>query len=118
MNYCYYSYHINNKEIGLIQDEFIPYKQSIELKALGYDIPCFASYSDENTFNFTDGGLMYREEPSEESFCIAPLYQQAFLWLSKKQNRNFEVPLAPTEKYSNWLEILDKLIINTKKKYL
>lgn len=114
ISYCYHSYHVNNKKLGLIQDEFIPYKQSMELKALGYDIPCFGSYSDENTFNFTTGGLMYKTTPSEKSFCIAPLYQQAFLWLSRTQNIKVEVPNTPTEKYSNWLEILDKLIQHAK----
>jgi hypothetical protein len=114
INYCYYSYHFTNKKLGLILDEFVPYKQSIELKELGYDIPCFGSYSDENTFNFTTGGLMYRVTPSEDSFCLAPLYQQAFLWLGRTQNMELNIPDVPTENYCNWLEVLNKLIQNAK----
>lgn len=114
INYCYYSYHVNNKNLGLIRDEFIPYKQSMELKELGFDIPCFGSYTDENTFNFTSGGLMYRTAPSDKKFCIAPLYQQAFLWLGRTQNITMEIPYNPNENYSNWLEVLNELIQNAK----
>jgi hypothetical protein len=94
-----------------VKSNFVPYKQAMALKLLGFDVPCLASYSDENTFNHLSGGLMYRTSPSEDSFCIAPLYQQAFVWLKKQFKLNVCVPDNPTEDYGNWLEALDTLII-------
>ena len=59
--------------------EFIPYEQALELKALGFNEPCFKVYDtmgyvqDEQTM--LKMGLDY---------CLAPLYQQAFRWFSEK----------------------------------
>lgn len=89
---------------------FVPYKQAMALKLLGFDVPCLASYSDENTLNLSTGGLMYRITPSEESFCIAPLYPQSFVWLIKHFYLDVDISESPTEDYSNWLETLDNLI--------
>ena len=92
-----------------ITTEFLPYKQSMALKLLGFDVPCFGSYDKDGNFNFTTGGLMYRVTPSES--CIAPLYQQAFKWLKQRYGLNVCVPDNPSEDYANWLEALDTLII-------
>ena len=59
--------------------EFIPYEQALELKALGFNEPCFKVYDtmgyvqDEQTM--LKMGLDY---------CLAPLYQQAFRWFREK----------------------------------
>lgn len=92
-----------------IKSNFVPNKQAKALKLLGFDLPCFGSYDKDGEFNFTTGGLMYRVTPSE--YCIAPLYQQAFVWLNKQFKLNVCVPDNPTEDYGNWLEALDTLII-------
>jgi hypothetical protein len=94
-----------------VNSNFVPYKQAMALKLLGFDVPCFGSYSTakDGEFNFTTGGLMYRTTSSK--YCIAPLYQQAFVWLNKQFKLNVCVPDNPTEDYGNWLEALDTLII-------
>jgi hypothetical protein len=84
VGYAVFSYHINFRDIGLIHDEFVPYEQALVLKELGYDIPTMGSYTNKDTFNLADGGMMYRITPSEPEFCIAPQYHQAFEWLKKK----------------------------------
>ena len=58
-----------------MQKEFIPYKQAVELKQLGFDEPCMG---------YRDGGghLMIKEMPH----CVisAPTYSQAFKWFREK----------------------------------
>jgi hypothetical protein len=61
--------------------EFIPYELAIELKDLGFDMICLGSYTDKNTFSI--GGYYYKTTPSDEKFCIAPLWQQAFEWFRR-----------------------------------
>ena len=74
-----------SKKLMTFQDwEFVPYEIALELKNVGFDYPCFGSWSNKDTFNFTTGGLMYKVWPCEEEFCIAPLWQQAFRWFRKR----------------------------------
>ena len=59
--------------------EFIPYEQALELKALGFNEPCFKVYDtmgyvqDEQTM--LNMGLDY---------CLAPTFSQAFRWFREK----------------------------------
>ena len=83
--------------------EFIPYKQAVALKKLGFDEPCLAAY-----FVFGDGklregrygqtepqlfinGINKQLEDREEELKMfayydlsVPLYQQAFRWFREK----------------------------------
>ena len=59
---------------------FVDYDEALELKNLGYDIPCFGSYLEDKTLDI--GGIRYKVTPSE---CVlAPTYQQAFKWFRKE----------------------------------
>lgn len=53
-----------------MENEFLPFEQSIELKQLGFDIPSVAGYS----YN------------SDKLLTQAILYQQAFRWFREKYN--------------------------------
>jgi hypothetical protein len=108
--YAVFGYHVNYPNVGLINDEFVPYPQALALKELGYDIPTSGSYTNETKFNFTTGGFMYRTTPSEPEFCIAPQYHQAFKWLIRKYNFNICVDLFPTQGFKNWLDSLNHYI--------
>jgi hypothetical protein len=110
VGYAVFSYHINFRDIGLIHDEFVPYEQALVLKELGYDIPTMGSYTNKDTFNLADGGMMYRITPSEPEFCIAPQYHQAFEWLKKKYDMNIDVEITPTQGFKNWLDSLNHYI--------
>ena len=65
-----------------MEKEFIPYKQAVELKELGFDEPYyFATYLDSSN-------LIPREEEDGWDLSkgiIAPLYQQAFRWFRDKK---------------------------------
>ena len=68
--------------------EFIPYKQSLALKELGFDEPCIGYYNKE-----TNWGLCWssnsiqpynHNNPEKYGNISAPLYQQAFRWFREK----------------------------------
>jgi hypothetical protein len=69
--------------------EFIPYKQALALKELGFDEPCFGWYQD-NTLRLdinANQSIKFHEHLGRFKGCIiAPLYQQAFRWFREKQN--------------------------------
>lgn len=83
-----------------MENEFIPYEQALELKELGFDEPCFATYEKLNEsiliqdatrpFVNTNSRLSHFED--QEGYieqCTAPLYQQAFRWFREKYNMHF-----------------------------
>jgi len=70
-----------------MKNEFIPYKQALALKELGFDEPCFGYYLCKNsafgirleiTTNWID--LL----PYDSSSCKAPTFSQAFRWFREK----------------------------------
>jgi hypothetical protein len=64
--------------------EFIPYEQALELKQLGFDEHCLASY--ETAFGKgIDFELGYIID-GPRNYVLTPLYQQAFRWLRYKHN--------------------------------
>jgi len=71
--------------------EFIPYKQAVELKELGFDEPCLAFYDGKETnqvyYNsIRNGSGDYEPFKNNErlKWFGAPLYQQAFKWFREK----------------------------------
>ena len=78
-----------------IEKEFIPYEQALDLKKLGFDEPCFATYNSDKKVNRNpshnmedlpiEGQPYYWNNSKIYKSCItAPLYQQAFRWLYQK----------------------------------
>ncbi len=79
-----------------MKKEFIPYEQSLELKELGFDEPCFGVYLIQSK-EFVLVGSTERIRPKSKNFN-APLYQQAFRWFREKygydvsiKKRKFEI---------------------------
>ena len=74
--------------------EFVPYEQSLELKRLGFNEPCFGAHAvwgfmssnDVNSLsdNVTQEDLDNQAYLEEDGVCLAPLYQQAFGWFREK----------------------------------
>lgn len=60
--------------------DFIPYKQALELKELGFDEPCLDCYSIKGFL----WGMRLLKQSEIENTCTAPLYQQAFRWFREK----------------------------------
>ena len=68
-----------------MKNEFIPYKQALALKELGFDEPCFAVYIDKTLIMEDDWLYSTNQDTFIESNNItAPLYQQAFRWFREK----------------------------------
>ncbi len=62
-----------------MKNEFIPYKQALALKELGFDEPCFGWY------NWTGKDLTLANNSYVDiNPTNAPLYQQAFRWFRDK----------------------------------
>ena len=76
--------------------EFIPYEQALELKELGFNENCFASYtydrSNEGVMAFDikeQNGLRWSTNTNEQCKqykepCTAPTFSQAFRWFREK----------------------------------
>ena len=63
--------------------EFIPYEESLELKELGFNEPCFTWYWDDiGLYN----GLEYGNHNKREHVVSAPTYSQAFRFFREKYN--------------------------------
>lgn len=60
-----------------MEKEFIPYKQALALKELGFDEPCLGCYYKDKTFAY---------HPDSDVFANAPTFSQAFRWFREKYN--------------------------------
>jgi hypothetical protein len=64
--------------------EFIPYEESLDLKELGFNEPCFTWHWDDiGLYN----GLEYGNHNKREHVVSAPTYSQAFRWF--RDNHGF-----------------------------
>lgn len=76
-----------------MEKEFIPYQEALELKALGFDEPCFGFYTGRKSLrrytNF-DGELNEFQTLKNskitmgDEWCTAPTFSQAFRWFREK----------------------------------
>lgn len=66
----------------MIQHEFVPYEQAIQLKELGFDLPSISGYS------YPD---------SDKLMANAILFQQAFRWFREKHNLLSYISLGVSE---------------------
>ena len=107
---------IEAEKQGFLEDEYIPYQESLDMKELGFDEPCFGYYkhttipnkiiSNDLIIGFIKDNRIYNDVSNGSSlvglgkgFISAPLYQQAFRWLLKHHN-SYGV-IIPTETM-NW----------------
>ena len=65
--------------------EFVPYQESLELKELGFDEPCFGYYGVENKLHIEVSSNL-DSNLTRRNFITAPTYSQAFRWLLKHHN--------------------------------
>lgn len=84
----------------MIENKYVPYKESLEFKKLGFNEPCFGYYN--NTGNFTlDLGKTNSDcnkMSMYDKYCTALLYQDAIIWLY--------------EKYDIWIEVRKSYLPN------
>jgi hypothetical protein len=73
--------------------DFVPHEESLELKELGFNEPCFAVYSEH------DKTRVYEESSIVEGLKIqAPLYQQTFRWFREKHDLLSDVGISANRK--------------------
>lgn len=63
-----------------MKNNFIEFSQAILLRDIGYDEHCYAYYSDDETLNIE------AVAEKSEGINLAPIYTEAFRWLSEKHN--------------------------------
>jgi hypothetical protein len=72
--------------------EFVPYEESLALKELGFDEPCFGCYTKDGelSYDFSDnrGDSHYFQD------CSAPTFSQAFRWFREKHNLCHQITRA------------------------
>ena len=74
----------------MIENEFIPYQESLELKELGFNEPCFGYYYTLNGKNwvFADKHKYYQLDEEinigPKFSLLVPTYSQAFRWFRDK----------------------------------
>jgi hypothetical protein len=64
--------------------EFAPYKESFELKQLGFDYDCFSYFR----YDGTQGpiGLYYSYDQPKDLYVLQPTFSQALRWLLEEHN--------------------------------
>ena len=114
----------------MLVKEFVPYKQALALKELGFDEPCFANYTvipeDEiDWFTIPEQGITdktsfgssknYNSKSFEEEGTIsAPTFSQAFRWFRETYNIDAwvqpfvaqskkNIPYLPDESYGYFI---------------
>lgn len=77
-----------------MEDLFIPYKQALTLRELGFDEPCLAVYNNPdfkwirhlNGWEENELNKVTNTKFGSNGFVTAPLYQQTFRWFREKYN--------------------------------
>ncbi len=97
-----------------MEKEFIPYKEAITLKELGFNEPCFGYYNEKlelwgvnpSSFYAKNSDVSWNcklsnifNKSAKAKLCTAPLYQQAFEWLREKYNLPSHIYTGDSEKY-------------------
>ena len=67
-----------------MKELFIPYTEALELKELGFNLPCFAIYDLEYKVKWSIDKPFFKNDAI--GFTLAPLYTQAFKWFRDKYN--------------------------------
>lgn len=84
-----------------MEKEFIPYKESLKLKELGFDEPCckyvYVGDTGNNLSHYLEVGPSKAKNYNEDFLCISqPTYSQAFRWLREKYNLFHEIQIDKT----------------------
>ena len=71
-----------------MKNEFVPYKQALELKQLGFDELCLAKYQKLSEAANYQLQLLQKERNCNrlDTAISTPLYQQTFRWFREKHN--------------------------------
>jgi hypothetical protein len=84
--------------------EFIPHKEALALKELGFDEPCFGytENGDEGHVKLCGLKLITNTFCKKIESISIPLYQQAFRWFREKYGMKFYIR---QDKWNKWCEV-------------
>jgi len=88
-----------------MEKEFVPYQQSVSLKELGFDEPCFAVYEDKKWFLVESKNSMSYELCLKTDTFPVPTFSQAFRWFREKYGLHSEILLDQTTQPKYCFEI-------------
>lgn len=81
--------------------DFVPYQEALELKALGFDEPCFVYWVYDNveiTFSTSHNrsgwsmiGFKNNQMNKKAGLCTAPTFSQAFRWFREKYDLQYTI---------------------------
>ena len=90
-----------------LEKEFVPYQESLELKELGFDEPCFFAFdncstpmrcSDLRTNKQKFNGVNY----NSSSYTSQPTFSQAFRWFREKYKLHCHIEYIPAGDVYEW----------------
>ena len=86
-----------------MRNEFIPYKEALALKELGFDEPCFYMWNIDTKELFSSNSTDINGQPTNLDLIgnvdfTAPLYQQAFRWFREEYNLRGFIGFRPNVK--------------------
>jgi hypothetical protein len=94
----------NQLKDKVMEKEFVPYQEALELKSIGFDEPCFGFYTGRKSLrrytNF-DGELNEFQTLKNskitmgDEWCTAPTFSQAFRWFREKYGLFHSVEIYP-----------------------
>lgn len=88
-----------------LEKEFAPYQESLELKELGFDEPCFGSWETDYvklpTYTHSISGF-YKNSNHPIGKVTAPTFSQAFRWFREKYKLIGLVQRDITRNYNGW----------------
>ena len=89
-----------------MEKEFVPYKQALELKQLGFDEPCFGAFigKELKIFSFSNDLKGYANDAS--LIIGAPTFSQAFRWFREKYGYDVSIKKCTPSEYKFEIEQL------------
>jgi hypothetical protein len=103
-----------------MEKEFIPYQQSVDMKELGFDEPCFGIHFEEGLNPFLMFASQYGEEgASANGGILAPTFSQAFRFFREKHNIISSVRTNFNEEffYEIYVDVMNEITSNYYKTY-
>lgn len=78
-----------------VSEQFLTYQLSVKMSELGFDLPCLAKWSDKEKLILLDKPAI-----NIKTFPIcAPLWQQAFEWITEKYKLEIQIHKYKEDSY-------------------
>jgi hypothetical protein len=76
-----------------MENEFVPYQPSLDMKELGFDEPCFGYYNGQGNYigEVDKMNSACNKLGMHGAYCTAPTYSQAFRWFRENHNLMFQI---------------------------